>query len=165
MYLFCVLSFQWRELSHLINLRVKLRLTHPLQRRDVIVLNLTAPNLVAPNLAAPSPLNPLNLPKKENPGVPQPRNETRARRKRKRLSKLQLMNLAKRSKFGMKHWWRVTSFLWKIIFTWNDFNYQQHIYLYTCIKKELNRKVSKRLGEGEINFDSLKRLVLNEICT
>lgn len=102
-YIFCLLSFQWRELSHLINLRVRLPLTHPLQRRDVIVLNLTAPNLVAPNLAAPSPLNPLNLPKKENPGVPQPRNETRARRKRKHLSKLQLMNLAKRSKFGLKH--------------------------------------------------------------
>lgn len=38
----------------------------------------------------------------------------------------------------------------------NDFNYQQHIYLYTCIKKELNRKVSKRLGEGEITSDFKK---------
>lgn len=64
------------------------------------------PKSIAPNLVAPSPLNPLNLPKKENPGVPRPRNETRARRKRKRLSKLQLMNLAKR-KF---HWCLVDLF-------------------------------------------------------
>jgi hypothetical protein len=69
--------------------------THPQQRRGETVLNLTAPSLVDPNLVVLSHPNPQ---KKGNLGLPQPRSETRARKRKNQVIKLQQMRPAKRSK-------------------------------------------------------------------